>query len=96
MRLDESIRIAADVVTREIGEETFLLNLANGTYYGLDAVGARFLGHIEQGASITDARDALLALYDVEPAVLNSDLEGLLDALLLNGVIERSSEVQSR
>ena len=88
MKLSEEVRLSPDVVTREVGDETMLIDLASGTYYGLDPAGGRFLSLIEQGKSPLEARDALLELYDVEHAVLDRDLEALLDALFLNGVIK--------
>ena len=87
MKLSEKIRVSPDVVTREVGEETMLLNLASGTYYGLNEVGARFMSLIGTGKSPFQARDALLELFDVTPAVLERDLEALLYSLSLNGII---------
>ena len=52
MKLSEKIRVSPDVVTREVGEETMLLNLASGTYYGLNEVGARFMSLIGTGKSL--------------------------------------------
>ena len=88
MKLTDEFRLSPDVVTREVGEETMLLDLACGTYYGLDPVGARFLSLVQQGNSSLQARDALLALYDVAPAVLDHDLEALLESLSSNGIIK--------
>ena len=87
MRLTDGIRLSPDVVTREVSGETMLLNLASGTYYGLDPVGARFLSLVQQGKSALKARDVLLELYDVEPATLDQDLEALLESLSLNGIV---------
>ena len=88
MKITDEVQLSPDVVTRKVGEETMLLNLASGTYYGLDPVGARFLSLVEQGKSPLQARDTLLELYDVEPAVLDQDLEALLDSLSLNGIVK--------
>lgn len=87
-RLASEVQLSPDVVVREVGDETILLNLASGTYYGLDPVGARFLSLIEQGHSPMQARDALLKLYEVGPAVLDRDLAALLDDLFLNGIVK--------
>lgn len=88
MKLTDEFRLSPDVVTREIGTETMLLNLANGMYYGLDPVGARFLSLVGQGKLPLQARDTLLELYEVERAVLDRDLESLLESLSSNGIIE--------
>ena len=88
MKLTDELRLSPEVVIREVGAETMLLDLASGTYYGLDPVGAKFLSLVEQGNSPLSARDTMLEQYDVEPAVLDRDLEALLDSLSLNGIVK--------
>jgi len=87
MKLTDEVWLSPDVVTRAIGEETMLLDLASGTYYGLDAVGAQFVSLVQQGKSALEARDALLEIYDVETEVIDRDLEALLDSLSLRGIV---------
>lgn len=87
MKLTEEVRLSPDVVTRKIGTETVLLNLASGMYYGLDPLGARFLSMVEGGKTPLQARDALLELYDVEAVTLDRDLGALLDSLASNGIV---------
>lgn len=87
MKLSDAIRLSDDVVTREVGGETMLLDLASGTYYGLDAVGGRFWRLLEEGKSVAEARDALLDEYEVGPDQLESDLEALLKDLSANGLV---------
>ena len=81
------IAVSTDVVAREVGEETMLLNLASGTYFGLDPVGGRFWQLLEEGKSATEARDALLQQYDVAPEELDRDLEKLLADLAAHGLV---------
>ena len=89
MKLADDVRLSDDVVTRTVGEEVVLLNLATGTYFGLDPVGGRFLALIEQGKSALEARDALLETYSVAPDVLDRDLEALLDQLAANSILDK-------
>ena len=87
MKLNDKIAVSTDVVAREVGEETMLLNLASGTYFGLDPVGGRFWQLHEEGKSATEARDALLQQYDVAPEELDRDLEKLLADLAAHGLV---------
>ena len=87
MKLNGKIAVSTDVVAREVGEETMLLNLASGTYFGLDPVGGRFWQLLEEGKSATEARDALLQQYDVAPEELDRDLEKLLADLAAHGLV---------
>ena len=87
MNLHDKIAVSTDVVAREVGEETMLLNLASGTYFGLDPVGGRFWQLLEEGKSASEARDALLQQYDVAPEQLDRDLEKLLADLAAHGLV---------
>lgn len=87
MKLNDTIRLSGDVVTREVGEETMLLDLASGTYFGLDPVGGRFWQLLEEGKSALAARDALLEEYEVPAEELERDLETLLEDLVANGLV---------
>ena len=87
MKLTDGVQLSDDVVTREVGEETMLLDLTSGTYFGLDPVGGRFWTLLEDGKSPLEARDELLELYEVDPAVLDRDLEALLAELTDKGLV---------
>ena len=87
MKLTDAIRLSDEVVTREIGAETMLLDLASGTYFGLNPVGGRFWQLIEAGKSPLEARDALLQEYEVGADDLERDLETLLADLAANGLV---------
>jgi hypothetical protein len=85
--LTDSLLLSDDVVAREVGEETMLLDLASGTYFGLDAVGGQFWKLLTHGKSPQEARDELLAEFDVSGEELDRDLQALLDQLAANGLV---------
>ena len=87
MKLSDKITVSGDVVAREVGNETMLLNLASGTYFGLDPVGGRFWQLLEEGKSPLEARDVLLGEYEVGADQLERDLESLLADLAANGLV---------
>lgn len=82
------LRLPEHVLTREVGEETVILNLANEQYYGVDEVGARFVSLVQGGATFGATVAALLAEYDAEHDVLRADLEVLVADLRQNGLVE--------
>jgi len=88
VKLTDAIRLSDEVVTREVGGEVMLLDLASGTYFGLNAVGGRFWQLLEDGKSPAEAREALLTEYDVSAEVLDADLEALLQELSANGLVQ--------
>jgi len=89
MKPSDTVRIRAEVMARQVGDEVVILDLASGTYFGLDSVGARMWQLIGDGKNIGDVRDALLAEYEVSPEELERDMERLLQELLARGLISR-------
>ena len=68
-------------MSRTIGEETVILDLESGTYFGLDPVGARVWQLLEEGKSFIEARDAIFDEYEVERDRLEADLLALIGEL---------------
>ena len=52
--LTRALRPSPDAVESAVGDETVILHLVNGTYYGLDPVGTRIWAMIKQGAAMPD------------------------------------------
>ena len=73
MNMDHKFTIPAEVMARKVGEETVLLDLASGTYFGLDPVGARIWQLIEGGKSLAQVCDVMVEEYDVTREVLERD-----------------------
>jgi len=86
------IRIAADVVFRDLAGEAVILNLATGTYFGLDAVGTRIWQLIAEDWSREQVIAAMLAEYGVEEARLRRDLDDLLGKLRDKGLVTIDAE----
>jgi len=89
--LNDSLRIPDQVATRKVGDETILLNLETGTYFGLDAVGSRFLELLEQNGKLADAHRVMLEEFDVAPEVLEADLLRLSEEMCAKGLLELGS-----
>lgn len=82
MNPTDTAEIASQVMARSMGDETVLLDLASGTYYSLNPVGARFWQLAGTGQTLGQIRDAILAEYDVEDARLDADLAALVADLI--------------
>ncbi len=74
--------LSPEVLAQEVGEEIVLLDLSNGTYYGLNPVGACIFRCIKEGKDIDEARASLLDDFDVGPEELERDIAELVDELL--------------
>ena len=88
-----SVVVAArDQLSCDLAGEAAILNLKNGTYYGLDPVGARVWSLIQTPRTVGDIRDAILDEYDVEADRCERDLVALLRQLSAAQLIEVNDE----
>lgn len=82
MTINQSFQASDDVVSREVGGEMVLLDLASGLYFGLDPVGSRVWEKLSEGAtSLTQLVDAIEAEFDAPRDRIESDLAQLLAEL---------------
>lgn len=83
MQLTDSFAIADSVVSREVGGEMVLLDLASGQYFGLDPVGSRIWELLSEGTrSLGSICDAVEAEYEAERQQIETDVIALADHLL--------------
>ena len=65
-------------MSAEMEGQTIVLNFEDGTYYGLDPVGARIWELVQSPRSVADVRDTILEEYEVETERCEADLSRLL------------------
>jgi len=82
MNLTEKPTIPTQVMAREVGDETVILDLGSGTYYGLDPVGARIWQLMSEGKTLQEICDTMLDEYDVTREALERDVVELAEKLL--------------
>ena len=64
MTLFDKVSIPPQVMARTVGEETVILDLATGTYFGLDPVGARIWELMSEGRTLAEICDQMLEEYE--------------------------------
>jgi Coenzyme PQQ synthesis protein D (PqqD) len=87
MNLFETVTIPPEVMARQIGDETVILDLASGNYFGLDPVGTRVWQLLAEGKTLAATCDILLGEYDVSRQDLERDLVRLVQELRTRGLI---------
>jgi hypothetical protein len=87
MNLSDKVTVPSQVMTRQVGDETVLLHLGTGTYYGLDSVGQSIWLLMRDGKTLAEICDLLLQEYDVTREALTRDVVELADKLLAQGLI---------
>jgi len=81
MNLSDKIMIPAQVMARQVGQETVILDLASGTYFGLDPVGARIWQLMVEGKTLAEVCEAMLAEYEVTAEKIELDVLTLAQEL---------------
>lgn len=87
MNLSDKVTIPTQVMARTVGDETVILDLASGTYYGLDPVGARIWQLLADGKSLGEVCDVMFGEYDVAREVLEGDILRLTEELNAKGLV---------
>ena len=75
------LSIGKDVVSRQVKNEEVILNLATGTYFGLDQVGTFIWQKIKADTALEQIYQDLLEEYQAEPERIKKDLLALTQRL---------------
>jgi hypothetical protein len=87
MKLSDKVSIPAQVMARTVGDETVILDLASGTYFGLDPVGARIWELMGEGKTLGETCDRMIEEYEVSREELERDTLRLAQELADQGLI---------
>jgi hypothetical protein len=87
MELTDKVAIPTQVMARQVGDETVILDLASGTYFGLDPVGARIWQLIGEDRTAAEICEMMLEEYEVEREQLETDVLRLTGELLERGLV---------
>lgn len=91
MNLSVNVIIPPQVMARQVGEETVILDLASGTYFGLDPVGARIWQLLADGKTLAEVCETMLDEYEVSREDIERDVLKLVDELLAHQLISNVS-----
>lgn len=82
-------QISEDAVANSVGDETVILHLGNGNYYGLDTIGTILWEGLKGGEPPNDICDRILEEYEVEREIVEADLAKFLAELSDHKLIEK-------
>ncbi|GMN01955.1 PqqD family protein [Erythrobacter sp. MTPC3] len=89
MNSNSVFRVSDEVVGREVGGETVLLNLSSGLYFGLDSVGGEIWQLLEdEPRSFAKLCDEIDNVYDAPRTRIEADMKNLLKDLLDKELVE--------
>jgi coenzyme PQQ synthesis protein D (PqqD) len=81
------VTVPEHVVARHLGDDCVILDMATGTYFGLNAVGSRIWQLLAETGSTIEISERLAREYDVTPHQAAADLARLVDELTANGLL---------
>lgn len=87
---DRKLAPSCDAIASAVGDETVILQLKNGTYFGLDAIGTRIWQLLKDGTSPAQIVALLGEEYDVAPDALEADVRRLLGEMRDNDIIDEA------
>ena len=87
MQLDTKLSVPPQVMSRMVGDETVLLDLASGVYFGLDGVGKLIWESVEKGNSLDRAVAVIVSEYEVDEAQAQADVLEFASNLVERGLL---------
>ena len=87
MDLDTQLTVPPQVISRLVGDETVLLDLASGMYFGVDGVAMHIWESIAAGQTLNQAVAAVVADFDVDKAQAEADALEFVNELVERGLL---------
>ncbi|MCM2314514.1 MAG: PqqD family protein [Thermoanaerobaculia bacterium] len=80
--LDSVVRASDDQMSARLGDDTVILELQTGTYYGLEGVALQIWSLIQGPKRVAELRDQIVESYDVSSERCERDLIRILGEML--------------
>lgn len=77
------------IVQSKIGEEVVMLDMESGFYFGLNSVASVIWGLLAEEIGFDKLIDQLMAQFDVERSLCESDTQELLEEMLEKNIIRK-------
>ena len=87
LNIDSRLTVPPQVMSRLVGDETVLLDLASGMYFGLDGAGKIIWESISQGLSLAETADAIIEEFDVDADRAREDVIAFASQLVERGLL---------
>ncbi|WP_435171508.1 PqqD family protein [Falsirhodobacter sp. 1013] len=82
--------VSPDCVACDVEGGVAILNLKTNIYFGLDEVGTKVWGLLQEPASLSDLSHSVSSEFDVSQADCENDISRLLDQMAQNGLVVRA------
>jgi Coenzyme PQQ synthesis protein D (PqqD) len=87
--LDERTLItrSTELIIAPVHDETVMMDIQSGHYYGLDDIGSEIWRRLEAPRTFGDLVDSLVADYDADRSVIAEDVRTLLSVMVEHNVV---------
>ena len=85
--LDRPLAPSPDAVESAVGEETIILHLKNGAYFGLDTMGTQIWALLKDGMAPTAICERICADYSADRETVETDVRQFLGDLQANDIV---------
>ena len=82
------------IISSPMDNETVMMSIEKGRYFGIDAVGTRIWELLEQPRTISGLCEILLQEFDVEPDRCRADVTGFVEKLLEKDLVQAAADEQ--
>jgi len=88
MKPDTRLSIPPQVMSRQVGEETVLLDLKSGIYFGVDGVGKLIWESVADGLSLAETVAVITTEYAADEERVQADVIAFAKDLVERGLLE--------
>jgi len=81
-----------DMISANLGAELAVLDLARGSYLGFNPTASHVWRLLQDPLTLEQICGAMIAEFEVEPALCGAEIQSLLNKLLAAGLITASDE----
>lgn len=89
LSLQDRVKVCDDVVFRVLGEESVILSLDTGLYFGLDPVGTRMWTLLAE-RDLAGVADAIHQEFDAALPEIQKDVLALVEELLAKRLVQQA------
>ena len=84
----QQYRMPEEVIMREVGEDTLLLNTQTHQYYTLNLIGTKILKLLTDTPSVDNVVEHIHTEYEASKEQIRNDIEGLIVELQKHKLLE--------
>ena len=88
LNANSKLAVPAPVMSRLVGDETVLLDLESGMYFGLEGVGKRIWECVAAGKSLGEIAAIIAGEFEVDESQALADLKDFAADLVERGLLE--------